>query len=92
MNIEKQLASYKNIMGLFANPKTLLIGKEMPIHIWWKFNGFELSNLQKFAIKGFESNYSGVNMKKKINIMNIIEKNNMILKYLQRSVIKNNLN
>jgi hypothetical protein len=29
-----------------------LIGKEMPIHIWWKSSGFELSNLQKFAIKG----------------------------------------
>jgi hypothetical protein len=29
-----------------------LVGKEMPIHIWWKSNGFEPSNLQKFAIKG----------------------------------------
>jgi hypothetical protein len=33
MNIEKQLASYKNIKGFFASPKTFLIGKEMPIHM-----------------------------------------------------------
>jgi hypothetical protein len=57
MNIGKQLASYKNIKGLFASPKTFLIVKEMPIHIWWKSNGFEPLNLQKFAIKG-----CGVNM------------------------------
>jgi hypothetical protein len=52
VNIEKKLASYKNIKGFFASPKTFLIGKEMPIHIWWKSNGFETSNLQKFVIKG----------------------------------------
>ncbi len=50
--LKKKLASYNNIKGLFTSPKTFLIVKEMPIHIWWKYNGFEPSNLQKFAIKG----------------------------------------
>jgi hypothetical protein len=50
--LKKKLASYNNVKGFFTSPKTLLIGKEIPIHIWWKSNGFEPSNLQKFAIKG----------------------------------------
>jgi hypothetical protein len=50
MNIEKQLASYKNIKGLFSSPKIFLIGKEMPIHI-----GENLMVLNLQIYKSFQS-------------------------------------
>jgi hypothetical protein len=54
-----------------------LIAKEMPIHIWWKSNGFELSNLQKFAIKGLNQVIVVLTW---IYIYEIIESTNIILK------------
>jgi hypothetical protein len=56
MNIEKQLASYKNIKGLFSSPKIFLIGKEMPIHIGENLMVLNLQVANKCYKKLFELN------------------------------------
>jgi hypothetical protein len=50
-NIEKQLAHTRNMEGLFADPATFLVAKEMPAHTWWSSYGSETPQLQTFAIK-----------------------------------------
>jgi hypothetical protein len=49
-NIKKQLACYRNMEGLFADPATFLVAKEMPAHTWWSSYGSETPQLQSFAI------------------------------------------
>ncbi len=50
-NIEKQLARYRIMEGLFADPAAFLVAKEMPAHTWWSSYGSETPELQSFAIK-----------------------------------------
>jgi hypothetical protein len=51
-NIEKQLVwCYMNMEGLFINPTTFLVSKEMFTHKLWISYGFETLELQSFAIK-----------------------------------------
>ncbi len=50
-NIEKQLAHYRNVEGLFADPAAFLVAKEMPAHTWWSSYGSETLELQSLAIK-----------------------------------------
>ncbi len=40
-----------NMEGLFVNPTTFLVSKEMFTHTWWSSYGFETLELQSFAIK-----------------------------------------
>jgi hypothetical protein len=37
--------------GLFANPTTFLVAKEMLAHTWWSFYGSKTPKLQSFVIK-----------------------------------------
>jgi hypothetical protein len=37
--------------GIFANPTTFLVAKEMPTHTWWSSYGSKTSKLQSFVIK-----------------------------------------
>jgi hypothetical protein len=50
-NIEKQLACYRNMEGLFGDPAAFLVAKDMPAHTWWSSYGYETLELQSFAIK-----------------------------------------
>ncbi len=50
-NIETQLARYRNMEGLFADPATFLVAKEMPARTWWSSYESETLELQSFAIK-----------------------------------------
>jgi hypothetical protein len=49
--LEKQLARYRNMEGLFADATTFLVAKEMLGHTWWSSYGSETLELQSFAIK-----------------------------------------
>jgi hypothetical protein len=39
------------MVGLFANPTTFLVAKEMPTHTWWSYYGSKIPKLQNFVIK-----------------------------------------